>query len=270
MSVNPESWPGLLSDYGPYAILALFVAWVVPSASKRLRQIKQTDPKSVRVAATATLCASWAVVLVMVGYILFTWPPLRVYRGQLGTLKESEQIVPLNHNVYVNIDVVSPGDRHQRQVWRFALVDEAQDLRDMQKVTFTYFWGPNGENSADFQIPTTAVLSGQTHDFAITEKEDGAVYTWRDGAWSAASDANPAEPVGFNSSWGSNAYADEISVNDLRQISDRLASPNRLVRAKARADMRTLTTQELGQLRDVTNDQTAIDQIERELQRRRH
>jgi len=37
MDINLEVWPELIFKFGPYAILALFVLWGAPRASKRMQ-----------------------------------------------------------------------------------------------------------------------------------------------------------------------------------------------------------------------------------------
>jgi hypothetical protein len=259
MDLNIEAWPEIIFKFGPYAILALFVLWVTPRASKRMQDITKTAPKAVRVSASITLFASWGVVLVMVGYVLFQWSPIRVYDGDLGILKQSERIYPLDSNLYVKVEgTQAPG----RERWRFVLVDNERALRDEDMADFTYYWG-NGENEyTDYSIPIGEILSGKINDYRFNKKDAEMAYVWSGGEWKLASNEMTPQAVAFD--WGWNAYADD----KLQNISEQLASPNRIERAAARSDMRKLDTQDLQQLKEMSNAPSAVHQIELEQQRR--
>lgn len=259
MDIDITTWPELIFKFGPYAILALFVLWVTPRASKRMQEITKTAPKSVRVSATVTLFASWAVVLVMVAYVLFQWSPVQVYDGSLGVLKQSEEVYPLDDNVYVKMEgTQAPG----REKWRFVLVDSERNLNQEDKVHFTYYWGTGDDQYTDYSIPVSVILEGKTTDYRLTQKDPEVEYTWKDGEWKAAVDGGGQRPVAFNWSW--NAYADD----KLKKLSEKLASPNRVSRAEARKDMRELNAQELNQLKNMSTNPAAQHQIELEQQRR--
>lgn len=259
MNIDIATWPELIFKFGPYAILALFVLWVTPRASKRMQDITKTAPKAVRVSATVTLVASWAVVLVMVAYVLFKWSPVRVYDGSLGVLKQSEQVYPLDENVYVKMEgTQAPG----REKWRFVLVDSESHLNKEDKVHFTYYWGSGDEQYTDYSIPVAVILEGKTTDFHLSKKKAEMEYTWKDGNWKLAEYAPENKSLAFNWSW--NAYADD----KLQKISEKLASPNRVTRAEARKDMRELSMQELQQLKSMSTNPAALHQIELEEQRR--
>lgn len=259
MDLNIEAWPELIFKFGPYAILILFVLWVVPRTSKNMKDISKTAPKAVRVSASITLFASWAVVLVMVGYVMFQWSPVRVYDGSLGILKQSERIYPLDNNLYVKVEgTEAPG----REKWRFVLVDRERDLKKDDTADFTYYWGRADNEYTDYSIPIGVILTGNINDYRLTKKDPEAAYSWSGGGWKLASNVDEPEPLAFNWAW--NAYADD----KLQKIAEQLASPNRVVRASARNDMRKLNAQELQQLRDMSNDPNAVHQIELEQQRR--
>jgi len=259
MDIDIAAWPELIFKFGPYAILALFVLWVTPRASKRMQNITKTAPKAVRVSATVTLVASWAVVLVMVGYVLFKWSPVRVYDGSLGVLKQSEEVYPLDENVYVKMEgTQAPG----REKWRFVLVDSEAHLKKEDKVHFTYYWGKGDEQYTDYSIPVAVILEGKTTDYRLTEKDPEREYTWKDGVWKLAQSGQERRPVAFN--WGWNAYADD----KLNTLAKQLASPNRVLRANARMKMRELDSQELQQLKNMSSDPNALHQIELEDKRR--
>ncbi len=44
MDINAERWPEMFLKFGPYAVLALFVIWVIPHTSKRLRDLPERAP----------------------------------------------------------------------------------------------------------------------------------------------------------------------------------------------------------------------------------
>jgi hypothetical protein len=262
MELNPEAWPELIFSFGPYAILILFILWVVPRTSKRMQNITETAPKAVRVSATAALVVSWGVVLLMVGYVLFKWSPVRVYPGELGVLDQAEKIYPLDDNIYVKVEGTAAP---RRERWHFVVVDRERALRKESTADFTYFWGEKDDEYTDFLIPIDSILDGDSRDFRFDRKDPEKSYVWSQGGWQLATREVPQQPrVAINFNW--NAWAD--SGADLEQIRQRLASPNRLVRAKARNRLRKLNNKQLQALKAATQDARALHQIGLELQRR--
>lgn len=260
MDIDISAWPELLFKFGPYAILALFILWVTPRASKRMQDLTKSAPKPVRVSATITLIASWAVVLVMVGYVLFKWSPVRVYEGTLGVLKQSEAIYPLDDNVYVKMEGTrAPG----REKWKFVLVDSENNLKKQDKVYLTYYWGEQENQYTDYSIPVGAILDGSHADFRLTQKIPEAEFTWNAEGWKQAS-AEPGRTVPMSAAWIRTAHADD----GLNRIARNLGSVNRVLRAEARKNMRRLSSEQLKELKQLTNDELALHQIELELSRR--
>ena len=87
-----------------------------PSCLQTDAGLTRTAPKAVRVSATVTLFASWTVVLVMVGFILFKWSPVQVYDGELGVFKRSAKFYALDDNLYVKVEGTEAPNREK---WYF-------------------------------------------------------------------------------------------------------------------------------------------------------
>lgn len=264
MEFNPQSWPELLLEFGPYAILALFVLWVLPRSSKRMQQMTDSAPRAVQVAATVAVGVSWAVVLLMVAYVLIKWSPLRVYEGQLGVLNQSEQIYPLDDYVYVKAEgVEAPG----RQRWQFVLVDTERNIKKDGDANFTYCWGSGERDCTDYIVPVSEIVHDKSPTFRFTKKEPEKAYKWVNGNWQLAwTQPEPRQRNTLHLGW--NAYADENPV-DLKKLAAKLASANRVRRAQGRKALRGLTDAQLKTLRRITNNAEALRQIEFEQKRRK-
>lgn len=264
MDLNPQAWPELLLEFGPYAILALFVLWVLPRSSKRMQQMTNTAPRPVQVAATVAVGISWAVVLLMVAYVLIKWSPMRVYEGKLGILNQSEQIYPLDDNVYVKAaGVEAPG----RQRWQFALVDTERKIKKDGEANFTYCWGSGPRDCTDYIIPVGDIVTAQSPVFRFTRKDPEKAYKWVNGQWELAwgrPDARPRHAVHM----GWDAYAGPSRV-DLSKLAAKLASVNRVLRAEGRKELRSLTDAQLSALRAMTSNAEALHQIDLEQERRK-
>lgn len=257
--INLEVWPELIFKFGPYAILALFVLWVAPRASKRMQNITRTAPKAVRVSATATLIASWAVVLVMVAFVLFKWSPVQVYDGELGVLKHTAKIYPLDDNLYVKVEGTQAPNREK---WHFVLVDRESALDEAEYADFTYYWGHKDHEYTDYSIPIKIIVAGKVKNFRFTRRDAEAAYVWSGGDWQVASAATIPQPIAINWHW--DVYAEK----GLQELAEELISPNRVVRAKARKELRSLSEQDLKQLEEMSNDPNLMRQINSEKARR--
>ncbi|MBD3670223.1 MAG: hypothetical protein HUJ29_05560 [Gammaproteobacteria bacterium] len=261
MKLNAEAWPELIFNFGPYAILVLFILWVVPRATKRTSELSKAAPKLVRYSALTTLVVSWAVVLVMVGYVLFQWSPVRVYEGALGVLWQSEKIYPLNDNVYVK---VGGANVPNRESWKFVLVDRERSLDEKAMLGFTYYWGEQEREYTDYLIPVGLIIDNGINDFNFTRKEPETVFTWTDGQWALARYSEPVNRLAFDWGWQAHAADEE----QLKSIAEQLSSPNRVNKAEGRMDMRKLSEEDLKSLKRLSTDESAQHQIELELERR--
>lgn len=261
---DPQAWVGLLFDFGPYGILALFLLWVLPRATRRMQELTADSPAPTRMASAGTLFASWAVVLTLVGYVVLQWPPERTYTGQLGRLHQSEFVYPISDNVYLRMDEIRGAPRID---WSFALTGNPQEIGAMEAAEFVYRWGDDEDAFMDFAIPTQQVVNGDLQRFPLhrlKDKEPGAVYQWSGDDWSVPSYRDVASAPWLELDFGWSAHADD----KLADLAERLADPNRLVRAKARSAMRRLSDRELRELAKLARDDTAKSQVERERQRR--
>lgn len=272
MDLNIEAWPELLMEFGPYAVLILFALLVAPRASKRLRDVAEHAPKAVRMSAAAVVIGSWSVVLLMVVYVIFQWSPIRVYEGSLGVLSSQDKIYPLVDNLYLKVEGTQAP---KREKWAFVVVSREDALSDDQHIEFSHYWGTNDTNYADYVLPVSAIKNGAVREFRLVSSEQrkaGAIYTWINNQWSLelASISEPTTGDGIN--WGLNAYADTPQVKSkqqLQQIVTGLQSVNRVTQARARRDMRTLSNQQLQELKGMVNQPKAKQLILQEEGRRK-
>lgn len=263
MDLNPQAWPELLLEFGPYAILALFILLVIPRSSKRLQQLTNAAPKAVRVTATVTVGISWGVVLMMVAYVLLKWSPVRVYEGQLGILNQSEQVYPLDNNIYVKANgTEAPG----RERWQFVLVDKESNIKKEGEASFTYCWDSGANDCTDYIIPVRDIIKNQSSMFKFTKKEPEKAYKWADGHWVVALGSIDSHKR-HTLNWGWNAYADDINAK-MERIKKMLASGNRVLRAQGRKELRDLTNEQVQALKNMSSDAEVLRQIQFEQERR--
>lgn len=265
MDLNLQAWPALLLQFGPYAILALFLLWVIPRSWKRLQELPDTAPSGVRRSAIIAVWASWGVALVMVGYVVFTWSPIRVYQGQLGVQSKGAQIYPVGDNLYVKAQATqAPG----RQLWRFALVGHEGNLTKNRDADFFFCWGSGQHDCADYLVPIKSIIGGHVSNFPLSKKDSDGVYRWNKGQWKVASRVTGGKNrYAFDFGW--NAYADTKKAAYLKKIGDMLASANRLMRAEGRKKLRALSDGQIKTLKRMTTDPEALRQIELEQKRRK-
>ncbi|MDH5184123.1 MAG: hypothetical protein OEX12_09565 [Gammaproteobacteria bacterium] len=224
-----------------------------------MQTLTKTAPKAVRVSATLTLVASWAVVLVMVGFVLFKWSPVRVFDGELGVLSHTAKIYPLDDNLYMKVEGTQAPNREK---WNFVLVDRERALDESDFADFTYYWGSKEHEYTDYSIPLKIILAGKVKNFRFTRREAEASYIWTDGDWKVASTEAVEKPFAFNWHWHANAD------KGLQELAEKLASSNRVVRAKARKELHSLSESGLKQLEGMSDDQGLVHQIELEKERR--
>ncbi|MGD8380257.1 MAG: hypothetical protein PVI37_04700 [Gammaproteobacteria bacterium] len=265
MDVNLQSWPDLLLSYGPYAILALFVLWVVPRSSKRMQAVTENAPPFMQATASAAVVISWVVVLAMVAYVLVKWSPVRVYSGQLGVLKQNEQIYPLDDNIYVKVSGIEiPG----RERWQFVLVGKERNINRDGDADFTYYWGDGPNDYTDYIIPIASIVDGAPRKFRFTKKDPEKVYRWENQRWEVAIGPIHTQSQNlFGPGW--TAYAADQPPN-LSKIRSELASPNRVLRAEGRKALRSLSDGQLAALKAMADKTVVLHQIRLEERRRHH
>lgn len=265
MDINAEMWPEMLLRFGPYAVLALFVLWVIPHTSKRLRDLPDRAPRSVQVCTGIAVVISWTVVLLMVGYIALKWSPVRVYHGQLGMLNESEKIVPISDKVYVKAKGL---EDTRKDRWDFVLVVREDELDRKRTADFVYIWGEGEDEYNVYRIPIGVIVDGQATEFSFVPGEPTELYRWDDDDWQEASSAaTQPQRREYASGLGWNVHADD--ADHLEQLAQELDSPNRLVKVEARMKLRELSNEELKMLDSTVDDQDARELVRQELERRR-
>lgn len=265
MAINAEMWPEMLLKFGPYAVLALFVLWVIPHTSKRLRDLPERAPRSVQVCTGIAVVISWTVVLAMVGYIALKWSPVRVYHGQLGMLNEGEKIVPISDKVYVKAKGLEDTSKDR---WEFVLVTRDDDLDRKRTADFVYIWGERDDDYNVYRIPIEVIVGGQATEFSFVPGEPTEFYKWGDDNWQVASSAAArVQHREYANGLGWNVYADD--ADHLEQLAQELDSPNRLVKIESRMKLRELSDQDLEMLDATIDDQDVRELIRQEWERRR-
>lgn len=263
MSEDPEVWSKLVFEYGPYAILILFVLCVVPRTSKRMQDMADSAHPAVRLSAVITVYIAWAVVLLMVAYILVKWSPVRIYEGKLGALKHTEKIYPLDNNIYVKATGIH-GTNKER--WYFVLVDKERNINKNQTADFTYYWGEGESDYTDYRIPISSIVDGKVKDFDFSMKEAEKVYRWGEGRWVLASGTTDSQRM-YQIDILRKAYAED-GVH-LEQLKTNLSSSNRVLKAKGRNELRDLSDAELESLKAMAKDQNVLHQINLEQESRK-
>lgn len=265
MDINAELWPEMFLKFGPYAVLALFVIWVIPHTSKGLRDLPERAPRSVQVCTSIAVVISWAVVLFMVGYVALKWSPLRVYHGQLGMLHESEKIVPLSDKLYVKAKGLENTNKDR---WEFVLVAREGELDNRGTADFVYIWGEKEDDYNVYRIPIVVIVDGQATEFNFVPGEPTEFYKWGDNSWQVVSSTTTRiQRREYASGLGWNAHAGDTDHID--QLAQKLDSPNRLVKVESRMELRELSDRELEMLDAAVDDEDARELVRRERERRR-
>lgn len=262
MNWNPEEWPQLIYDFGPYGLLVLMVMIII-WAHKRIPGISDSVPTWKKITAMLAVGMSWSIFALLAGYIVINWPPTKVYEGQLGMLNYSEKICPLDSNLYVKAEGIHGTDKER---WSFALVDKGKnENKESGTADFIYFWGKSDNEYTEYMIPIDNIVQGEVKEFDFTMREAEKAYRWEKDQWVVAlGPCDDQQP--FNLSLTGEAFADE--VEDLELLKEKLASSNRLVRAKARKELRILSNEDLQSLKTETEEQKALHQIQLEQERR--
>ena len=149
-----------------------------------------------------------------------------------------------------------------REKCNFVLVDSERAIDESDLADFTYYWGSMEHEYTDYSIPLKIILAGKVKNFRFTRREAEASYIWTDGDWKVASTEAVEKPFAFNWHWHANAD------KGLQELAEKLASSNRVVRAKARKELHSLSESGLKQLEGMSDDQGLVHQIELEKERR--
>jgi hypothetical protein len=100
--MNPDSWVKLLYTYGPFALLAFFMAFGETRARSAVK-----DPGVNKKVSVAVYAANWAVIFVLMGFALSAWYRLTfnteyTIRGTLLHLQGSETLASFENNLYLS------------------------------------------------------------------------------------------------------------------------------------------------------------------------
>ena len=262
--MDPRDWVDQLFTYGPYAVLALFILWVAPNQTKIFLDCPREHPRRQLFCLTVA-AASWAVVLVMIGYISINWPPKVVYEGRFGTHDGVVEFLSVSDGFFV-----SQKEINGRLYWSYVIIektlyDENQDFQ------FTHQWGLGINEYKDYRIsqvalkktkinfesdPENSSILRYDHDNDINTPSE--IYTL---------EANASTTLDNLNFIGARAYAQAPEQNAF--LVEWLVSPNANLRAHARAQLRTMSSEAVQQLLNLPNlSDIARQQIEDELRRR--
>ena len=264
----------ILINYGPYAILAVFIFYLIPSQTKLYFACNRKDTTKCRMSGlTLSLC--WLVTISSVVYIFFSWSPQKTYTGSFGNHHDKYRILATNSNFFINGSPVA-GQARTLVNWNYAIVSTRHEDKNNKLYTFTIEWGGGAcddENIEDcgyidYIIPVD-MLDSQLN-FSSMPNQSGTLKLFYDHDNDPnteiieydnyATSVKPSRNIIKN--WWS-AYADDY---DLDKYIEGLNSSNSHVRANTRNDLRKLSKDQLEQLlRDNSLSSSARRQVERVL-----
>jgi hypothetical protein len=246
--MDPRTWGEQLLNYGPYAVLALFVLWVAPAQLKAFRESRQGDRTQQAVSGFVAI-GCWLIVFVMVYYIYAFWPPRKVYLGTLGTHPAGALFNSTSPELFI---VSHPVGNDGRLRWDYVVVTDGHEITATDKFEFAFQWGHSEEEHTDFYLPLNVLQKRRIDLRAEPGHPDNLVYDNGDPAMplplpryaGAPARALPTPHAGLISA----AYAQPRPSIDKSVLVEWLGSANTNLRAQARAQLRQLTPDELRQL----------------------
>lgn len=262
-----SSWIETIFQYGPYALLVLFVFWVAPRQMQAFKECKPAD-KGSRILCGSFAVVSWGVIVAMTGYIFVNWSGTEVYMGTLGKYETQDNVefYTMDQGAYVSTAFVSD----TRMEWKFAVVADSQKGQQQEYVTFTY--RRDGEEY-DHDLLLKDLKANNLKLFVNTMAPENLLFDH---------DNNPATPLvpyqpqiaytantkSFSIEHWFSAYA--LESDNPQDIIDALNSNNKFLRASARKKLRTLSLTSLKNMLDqTTTDSKANKQIAKEIRIRK-
>jgi hypothetical protein len=172
MAMDPRTWGEQLLNYGPYAVLALFVLWVAPAQLKAFRESRQGDRTQQAVSGFVAI-GCWLIVFVMVYYIYAFWPPRKVYLGTLGTHPAGALFNSTSPELFI---VSHPVGNDGRLRWDYVVVTDGHEITATDKFEFAFQWGHSEEEHTDFYLPLNVLQKRRIDLRAEPGHPDNLVY----------------------------------------------------------------------------------------------
>jgi len=264
-AMDIKEWPELIMSFGPYAVFVLFALWIAPRLLKECYKQEAGFDKKL---SGCIAGGAWLVVVSMVTYILFSWPPTKVYDGRIAILDERMEVFtfpPSKEDLYVKIGSGGPSNIN---AWDYALIVKADEIKNKNTCAiFTINWisKDNEEHAVDLEVPLRDLMESLNFNFEYqNHSSEGDVFFFRDGKWTSQGSCGEAKQAEYG--FFRVAYADHTPMHS---ISQGLQSTNKVTRSKARKGMRRLSVKELNQLIGmVPSGSSANNVINKELARR--
>ena len=148
-----------LINYGPYALLALFLLIIAPKHTKRFIECQETDKTKRRLLCTIA-SANWLVVFVMCTYIYINWSPVTAYQGTLGAHGEESVFYSSDSNSYITTN----GAHNNKLEWVFAYITDGGVVKQEDRFRFTHEYKKVNTDFpmyADYSIQASTLKKGK-------------------------------------------------------------------------------------------------------------
>lgn len=248
-----------LINYGPYALLALFLLFIAPKHTKRFIECQETDKTKRRLLCTIA-SANWVVVFVMCTYIYINWSPVTAYQGTLGAHGEESEFYSSDSNSYITTD----GAHNDKLEWVFAYITDGGVVKKDDRFRFTHEYNKANADFpmyAEYSIPASMLKKGKMH---ITRNSSDPTKLMID----ADNDPDTAQILlepdthyqalnqsgGFMAAYAAPAPADNATI--IRQLS----SSNRHFNAAGRRSLQSKPIQELRLMLQTPNISAKVQQ----------
>jgi hypothetical protein len=227
-----------LVDYGPYALLAIFLLYIAPKHTKRFIDCEETDSTKRRLLCSIA-SGNWLVVFVMCVYIYTNWSPTKVYEGSLGIHGEESEFFTIDPNSYIATNEV-----RDKIEWLFAFVSESGAIKKNDRFRFIHEYKGT---PLSYAVPASALKSGKIHITANSANPSQLMIDMDNDPDTAsvplkptvASFESPEPSGGFMAAYAAPAPTDHAAI--IRQLS----SSNRYFQAMGRRKLQAKTIQEL-------------------------
>jgi hypothetical protein len=227
-----------LFDFGPYALLAIFLLYIAPKHTKRFIDCEHTDPTKRRLLC-AIASGNWLVVFVMCVYIYTNWSPVKVYEGSLGIHGEESAFFTIDPNSYIATNEV-----RNKVEWLFAYVSESGAIKKNDRFRFIHEY--NG-TPFSYSISASELKNGNINIIASSTDPSQLMLDMDNDPGTAPVLLEPtvasietSEPSGgFMAAYAAPAPTDNATI--IRQLS----SSNRHFQAMGRRKLQSKSIQEL-------------------------
>lgn len=227
-----------LVDYGPYALLALFLLIIAPKHTKRFIECQDTDKTKRRLLCTIA-SANWLVVFVMCTYIYINWSPLTAYQGTLGIHGEETVFYTIDPNSYIATNEV-----HDQLEWVFAYISANGAIKKEDQFRFIHEYDGTSKN---YSLAASKLKKGKIYISANSTDPSQLMF---DDDNNPQTDSILLKPIAQyqppeHSGGFMAAYAAPAPANNNAAIIRKLSSSNRHFQAIGRRKLESKSIQEL-------------------------